>query len=270
MARNRTCQSLTSMGFYTGLRVWIVAMYGALNDAVSATVRVVQVMICASPVTGQASLSSRVTGLSRRITIEELAKGMWTESGDAIGATWEELLIISMAKQILEHGIDADEYFSLRDLEIGVAKRVVAEKEKYKKKIRDVSVDWNSTAFVVTDYQRSGTHNHEISREAVMNLWDCLMEQPANKRVTSGTVYESFCRKMNWRDFFDDKDNFDKAKFRGARDKKTGSKYFIWYYAMKVIQFYGLIEYKSHWVTRIADEFRTKRVPDSKLDDFGE
>lgn len=34
------------------------------------------------------------------ITIEELADGRWTQSGDSLGATWEELIIISVAKNL--------------------------------------------------------------------------------------------------------------------------------------------------------------------------
>lgn len=35
------------------------------------------------------------------ITIEELADGRWTKSGDRLGSTWGELQIIQLARDIM-------------------------------------------------------------------------------------------------------------------------------------------------------------------------
>ena len=43
-----------------------------------------------------------VADLRPRINIEMLAEGKWTESGDIVGATQEELAIIAHAREILK------------------------------------------------------------------------------------------------------------------------------------------------------------------------
>ena len=128
--------------------------------------------------------------------------------------------------------------------------------------------------FIVSDYQRSGTQFHKVPRAEVDAMWKCLMAMERNKRYESSHLYRLFAEEMEWAEFFV-KDArppfgpvFDVAMFRGARDKKTGAKYFRWYYALKVIQYFKLVDYKSHWVTRKSDEFKMNRVADSKLDQF--
>lgn len=112
--------------------------------------------------------------------------------------------------------------------------------------------------FIVSTVIRKKEERFKIPVETVEAAWKVVKILDKGKSKKSKDLAEGWCKELGITRFHRQTGSWDGDKLYGSREE-----YFRWYYSLKVLQHYGLIDYsKSGMVTRVKDvwEFQGKII----------
>lgn len=105
--------------------------------------------------------------------------------------------------------------------------------------------------FIVSTIIRKKPENFKIALETVGAAWKAVKTLQKGKTRKSKDLAEEWCKELKITRFHRQTGSWDGDKLYGSREE-----YFRWYYSLKVLQHYGLIDYsKSGFVTRVKDSW---------------
>ena len=105
--------------------------------------------------------------------------------------------------------------------------------------------------YIVTTFQRKQKVTYRIPKSTVEVVWAVVKSQPKFKPVKTSTIAGHYCEVQGYARFFRETGSFNWEKFFGTR-----SRYFQFYYSLKVLQEKGVVKhYKWGAVERLKDEF---------------
>jgi len=97
---------------------------------------------------------------------------------------------------------------------------------------------------------------HKVAKEKVRVLWETISKYDIGKKVKTRKVARDYCVALHDTSFIV-KGRFDFSKFFGTR-----TKYFEFYYGLKVLEEHGVIQHHSSgYIVRLAEEWA--QVPEA-------
>lgn len=105
-----------------------------------------------------------------------------------------------------------------------------------------INVQLHSTKpnyFQVTTVRERQPQNTNVSFETVQALWKVIKLQALNNKILTGIVADRFCHELGIIDF----DTYKNDKFNWKYFSGSRKHYLIFYAAIKVLQYYGVIEH---------------------------